>query len=85
MKSGSKFFTLHSSLFTCANGRTSPHSLNFSNPPRALVGRNVTFEELSVLLIDARPHWGQCQFAVTHTLSFSSSIANMSANLLAWS
>ena len=37
-------------------------------PLLALVGRNVTFEELSVLLIDARPHWGQCQFAVTHTL-----------------
>jgi hypothetical protein len=28
----------------------------------------VTFEELSVMLIDARPHWGQCQFAVTHSL-----------------
>ena len=37
-------------------------------PLLALVGRNVTFEELSVLLIDARPHWGQCQFAITHTL-----------------
>ena len=36
-------------------------------PFLAFVGRNVTFEELSVLLIDARPHWGQCQFAVTHT------------------
>ena len=37
-------------------------------PLLALVGRNVTFEELSVLLIDARLHWGQCQFAVTHSL-----------------
>ena len=33
MKSGSKFFTLHSSLYTCANGRTNPHSANFSKPP----------------------------------------------------
>ena len=33
MKSGSKFFTLHSSLFTCAYGRRSPHSANRSNEP----------------------------------------------------
>ena len=41
-------------------------------PFLALVGRNVTFEESPVLLIDARPYWGQCQFAVTHTFSVNS-------------
>jgi hypothetical protein len=54
-------------------------------PLLALVGRNVTFEESPRHVISSRPYRWECQFAVTHTLSFSSSIANMSANLLAWS
>lgn len=44
---------------------TFPHVVR---PFLSLVGWHMTFEESSVLLIDARPYRGQCQFAVTHTL-----------------